>query len=145
MLLLLLQALTLADKNGIPRDTFLAFVDAFYPCRPIQVGPRPHTRGRTLRCSTRVSKRCLLPSDGVPPCCWCVMECFSRPMVQLGWESGPHGTQRVTGLDTGHSHEFCLLIPLSCPHTQGYARRAAEEQLDPGQGFTVDLAIKDVR
>jgi hypothetical protein len=28
---------------------------------------------------------------------------------------------------------------------QGYARRAAEESMDPGQGFTVDLAIKDVR
>lgn len=32
-----------------------------------------------------------------------------------------------------------------CCVAQGYARRAAEEQLDPGQGFTVDLAIKDVR
>lgn len=63
MVEIMCEALTLADKNGIPRDTFLAFVDAFYPCKPIQ----------------------------------------------------------------------------------GYARRAAEEQLDPGQGFTVDLAIKDVR
>jgi len=30
-----------------------------------------------------------------------------------------------------------------CP--QGYARRAAEESLDAGQGFTVELALKDVR
>jgi hypothetical protein len=32
-----LQALTLADKNDIPRETFLAFVDSFYPAKPIQV------------------------------------------------------------------------------------------------------------
>lgn len=39
-LLLLLsqtQALTLGDKAGIPRETFLSFVDLFYPAKPIQV------------------------------------------------------------------------------------------------------------
>jgi hypothetical protein len=38
-----------------------------------------------------------------------------------------------------------LLILLHVWCVQGYARRAAEEHLDPGQGFTVDLALKDVR
>jgi hypothetical protein len=33
----LLQALTLGDKAGIPRETFLSFVDTFYPAKPIQV------------------------------------------------------------------------------------------------------------
>lgn len=30
------QSLTLCDKTGIPRETFLAFVDAFYPAPPIK-------------------------------------------------------------------------------------------------------------
>jgi len=40
-----MQALTLADKNGIPRETFLSFVDAFYPAKPIQVGAGNHPKG----------------------------------------------------------------------------------------------------
>lgn len=31
------EALTLSDKNGIPRDDILAFVEAFFPAPPIQV------------------------------------------------------------------------------------------------------------
>uniref|UniRef100_A0A383VVZ5 6-phosphogluconate dehydrogenase NADP-binding domain-containing protein n=1 Tax=Tetradesmus obliquus TaxID=3088 RepID=A0A383VVZ5_TETOB len=57
------EALTLADKNSIPREDMLAFVDAFFPA----------------------------------------------------------------------------------PSIQGYARRIASESLDAGAGFTVDLALKDVR
>jgi hypothetical protein len=30
-------ALTLADKNGVPREDMLAFVDAFFPAPSIQV------------------------------------------------------------------------------------------------------------
>ncbi|KAF6266805.1 hypothetical protein COO60DRAFT_15093 [Scenedesmus sp. NREL 46B-D3] len=57
------EALTLSDKNNIPREDMLAFVDAFFPA----------------------------------------------------------------------------------PSIQGYARRIATESLDAGAGFTVDLALKDVR
>jgi hypothetical protein len=31
-----LQALTLCDKSGIPRHAYLAFVDSFFACKPIQ-------------------------------------------------------------------------------------------------------------
>lgn len=55
---------------------------------------------------------------------------------------------RDARLNTGHSRDHFMRTACSSPcpaHMQGYARRVAEEQLDPGQGFTVDLAIKDVR
>jgi hypothetical protein len=43
----LLQALTLGDKAGIPRETFLSFVDTFYPAKPIQVIKRTGSSSQT--------------------------------------------------------------------------------------------------
>lgn len=108
--LFVLQALTLADKNGIPRDTFLAFVDTFFPAKPIQV--------------CRLVVWPLVPAGGVTP----------------GGVVDRHFEQYNLVLHPPH-----VMLHALGPHVQGYARRAAEEQLDASQGITVDLALKDAR
>lgn len=64
----ILQALTLADKTGIPRDNFLSFVDTFYPAKPIQVG---RTAGVLLGCGYVGRVFCCRPGG----CCasWLVL------------------------------------------------------------------------
>lgn len=57
------QALTLCDATGIPRDAFLAFTDAFYACRPIQVRGQGSPGGCVSR--TNVRAACLLLLAGV--------------------------------------------------------------------------------